>query len=62
MLSSLPYTDEKYHDALDYQWQTLDRCVGEAVDRKTASYARYMSKETLSGPEARVLEFVDRPA
>jgi hypothetical protein len=49
VLSSLPYTDDKYHDALEYQWQTLDRCVAERVDRKTAAYARYMSLETLSG-------------
>ena len=49
VLSSLPHTDDKYHDALEYQWETLDRCVGEPVDRRTGAYARYMSLETLSG-------------
>jgi hypothetical protein len=49
VLSSLPYSDEKYHDALEYQWETLDRCVGQPVDRKTAAYAGYMGLETPSG-------------
>src|SRR5579859_4784021 len=34
VLSRLPYTDDKYKDGLDYQWETLDKCVGEKVDRR----------------------------
>ena len=49
VLSGLPYTDDKYKDALEYQWQTLDLCTDTHVDRKTADYARNMSMETLSG-------------
>jgi len=48
-LSRLPYTDGKYQDAVAYQWQTLDLCAEEPVDRKTAAFSRYMSKETQQG-------------
>ena len=50
-MSRLPYTDDKYQEALDYQWQTLDLCTGEPIDRRTAEYARYMSLETQKGPK-----------
>jgi hypothetical protein len=49
MLSRLPYTDSKFADGVAYQWETLDRCVGEKVDRHTASYAKYMNLETTVG-------------
>ena len=49
VLSGLPYTDDKYKDALEYQWQTLDLCTDTRVDRKSADYARFMPMETLSG-------------
>jgi len=51
VMSGLPHTDDKFKAAVDYQWQTLDRCVGEAVDRKTAAYAKYMPLETTKGPK-----------
>jgi hypothetical protein len=51
VLSRLPATDSKFADGVEYQWQTLDLCAEEKVDRKTASYAKYMSKETLVGPK-----------
>jgi hypothetical protein len=50
-LSRLPYTDDKYRDAVEYQWQTLDLCAEQPVDRKTAVFAPYMSKETQRGPK-----------
>ena len=49
VLSRLPAGDSKYGDAVEYQWQTLDVCVDEKVDRRTAEYGKYMAKETTSG-------------
>jgi hypothetical protein len=49
VMSGLPHTDDKYKDALDYQWETLDKCAGEKVDRKTAAYTKYMPLETTQG-------------
>jgi uncharacterized membrane protein len=48
-MSRLPTTDPKYADAVDYQWQTLDLCAGEKVDRRAPQYGKYMSKETTTG-------------
>ena len=50
-LSRLPATDSKFIDGVEYQWLTLDFCAEDRVDRSTASYAKYMSKETLEGPK-----------
>lgn len=48
-LSRLPYTDSKFADAVEYQWQTLDLCVNEKVDRQNLDYRRYMALETTQG-------------
>jgi len=48
-MSRLPFDDAKYQEALDYQWETLDVCVGERVNRETAAYAGYMTQETQRG-------------
>lgn len=48
-LSRLPHTDEKFADAVEYQWETLDLCAEEPVNRKTAEFAPYMAKETQKG-------------
>lgn len=49
VMSRIPYTESRYTDAVDYQWETLDRCAGEKVDRKTGSFAKYMPLETKEG-------------
>jgi hypothetical protein len=51
VLSRLPHTDRKFADGVDYQWETLDLCAEEKVDRRTAAFAQYMSKETHEGPK-----------
>jgi uncharacterized membrane protein len=48
-MSRLPHTDSKYADAVEYQWQNLDVCAEEKVDRHTAQYDKYMAKETTTG-------------
>lgn len=48
-LSRLPATDSKFAEAVEYQWETLDRCVGERVDRSQPTYAQYMPLETREG-------------
>jgi hypothetical protein len=48
-MSGLPYIDGKYTDAVEYQWQTLDACAEEKVDRRTVRYDKYMGKETTMG-------------
>ena len=50
-LSRLPHTDEKYADAVRYQWETLDLCAEQPVNRTTAAFAAYMSQETQHGPK-----------
>ena len=48
-MSRLPHTDSKYTEAVEYQWQTLDVCAEERVDRVTVAYDKYMAKETTTG-------------
>ena len=48
-MSRLPHTDTKYTDAVEYQWQNLDACAEQKVDRRTVQYDKYMAKETTTG-------------
>jgi hypothetical protein len=48
-LSRLPPDDRRYHEALEQQWETLDLCAEERIDRKNPDYSRYMNKETTQG-------------
>jgi hypothetical protein len=49
IMSRLPFSDHLYGEGVAYQWQNLDVCVGEKVDRQTVAYDRYMAKETTTG-------------
>ena len=48
-LSVLPAASPRYQEALRWQWQNLDACVGETVDRANPDYAGYMRYETAEG-------------
>jgi hypothetical protein len=50
VMSRLPFADARYGEAVDYQWQNLDACAGEKVDRSTVDYTKYMVQETTTGP------------
>lgn len=50
VMSRLPFADARYREAVDYQWQNLDACAGEKVDRSMVDYAKYMVQETTTGP------------
>ena len=49
VMSTQPAGSERFKQALQWQWQNLDVCVGETVDRRTAEYAKYMTLETREG-------------
>ncbi|MBS2017544.1 MAG: hypothetical protein JST00_31975 [Deltaproteobacteria bacterium] len=51
VMSGLPHTESRYADAVEYQWETLDRCANEKVDRKTGAFGKYMALETKEGPK-----------
>jgi hypothetical protein len=48
-MSGQPADSDGYKQALNWQWQNLDVCVGEKVDRKSGSYAKYMAQATNKG-------------
>lgn len=47
--SRLPASSKRFKQALDWQWQTVNLCAGQRVDRTTAAYAQYMPMETTEG-------------
>jgi hypothetical protein len=49
--SALPRASERFREGLEYQWRTVDVCVGEKVDRANPDYARYMRLATKEGPK-----------
>lgn len=51
VLSGQPAGSERYREALDWQWQTLDLCSGARVDRAHPDFGPYMALETREGPK-----------
>jgi hypothetical protein len=51
IMSRQPHTDARYAEGVAYQWQNLDVCVQDKVDRRTVQYEKYMSAETTEGPK-----------
>lgn len=50
LMSSQPADSERFKQALEWQWQTLDVCAGAKVDRRTVNYSQYLSRESRVGP------------
>jgi hypothetical protein len=48
--SGLPHDSERYREAVEFQWRSLDVCVEEKVDRANPDFAKYMRLETQEGP------------
>jgi hypothetical protein len=49
VMSGAPANSKQFKQAIDWQWQNLDVCVGEKVDRHTAGYTKYLKRETTEG-------------
>lgn len=49
-MSNQPATSERFRQALEWQWKTLDLCAGETVDRQNPDFGRYMARATTEGP------------
>src|SRR5256885_1137074 len=51
VMSRQPPQSERFKQALEWQWQTLDLCVGEKIDRRNVDYTRYIALATTEGPK-----------
>jgi hypothetical protein len=49
VMSRQPANSDLFHKALAWQWETLDRCFEEKVDRRNIDYAKYMKLATTEG-------------
>jgi len=49
VMSGTPAASAQFKQAIDWEWEDLDACVGEKVDRHTAGYAKYLKQETTEG-------------
>ena len=49
VMSGQPAVSERFVEGLEWQWQTLDLCVGEKVDRQAPDFKRYMAQATTEG-------------
>jgi len=48
-MSQQPADSKRYQQALQWQWETLDVCVGEKIQRANPDYTKYMSLATNAG-------------
>jgi len=51
VLSRQAADSQRFKQALEWQWQTLDLCAGEKIDRSAFDYGRYMALATTAGPK-----------
>ncbi len=51
VFSRLPADSPQFREGLEWQWQTLDRCIGRKLDRANPDYSPYMALETKEGPK-----------
>jgi tetratricopeptide (TPR) repeat protein len=49
VMSRLPADSPRFREGLEWQWQTLDKCIEGPLDRTNPDYSRYMGKETTEG-------------
>jgi hypothetical protein len=49
VMSRLPNDSPRFRQAIEWQWQNLDTCVGSRIDRANPDYTRYMPLETRTG-------------
>jgi hypothetical protein len=49
VMSGAPAGSKQFKQAIDWEWENLDVCVGEKVDRHTAGYTKYLKQETTEG-------------
>jgi len=51
VMSQQPANSDRFKEGLEWQWQTLDDCVSEKVDRANPDFTKYMALETKEGPK-----------
>jgi hypothetical protein len=49
VMSRLPPDTPQFRDGLEWQWVTLDKCIGSKLDRANPDYSPYMNEETTVG-------------
>ena len=49
VMSRLPADSPQFREGLEWQWQTLDKCIEGTLDRANPDYSQYMVKETTEG-------------
>jgi hypothetical protein len=49
--SRMPAESERFQEALQWQWRTLDLCAGERIERTSPDFAPYMALATTTGPK-----------
>ena len=51
VMSGQPADSDRFKEALDMQWRTLDACAGMPVDRHNPAFNGFMKLQTLTGPK-----------
>ncbi len=51
VMSRLPADSPQFREGLEWQWEVLDKCIGEKLDRANPDFAQYLSLETTRGPK-----------
>lgn len=50
-MSVLPADTDYFKKGLEWQWETLDKCAGQRINRTNPDFSMYMKFETQEGPQ-----------
>ena len=51
VMSGQPADSDRFKEALDMQWRTLDACTQTSVDRRNPAFDAFMPLQTVTGPK-----------
>ena len=62
-MSSKEHSDPKFREAVDMQWENIDKCIDDTIDRNNPDFSNYFEMESSEkrGSYKSMLEFMDCP-
>ena len=45
-MSSKEHSDPKFREAVDMQWENIDKCIDDTIDRNNPDFSNYFEMES----------------
>ena len=55
-MSSKEHSDPKFREAVDMQWENIDKCIDDTIDRNNPDFSNYFEMESSEKRESSIRE------